>query len=141
MYMRDKITRNGLRDCVYDYIAFDRQMAIDEMPGNPLRYAASILRRIRREWDAMRFFNRKMYNDGFPAHADVINAREGDFGQRKRNVHQFSWNSIPTESACDGGIVGVFGSADGARWRPNSRRSSSPSKRRQQVRREMHFRD
>ena len=33
--------RNGLRDYVYDYIAFARQMAIDEMPGNPLMYAAS----------------------------------------------------------------------------------------------------
>ena len=29
--------RNGLRDYVYDYIAFARQMAIDEMPGDPLR--------------------------------------------------------------------------------------------------------
>ena len=32
--------RNGLRDCIYDYIGFARQMAINEIPGDPLRYAA-----------------------------------------------------------------------------------------------------
>ena len=93
--------RDNLRDCVYDYIAFARQMAIEEMPGNPLMYAASSLHRIRREWDATRFFDRETYREEFPTHADVVNAREGDYGQRKRNVHRFSWNSIPAESARD----------------------------------------
>ena len=35
--------RNGLRDMVCDYIAFARQMAIDKMPGSPIRFAASSL--------------------------------------------------------------------------------------------------
>merc|ERR1712148_116411 len=39
------------------------------------------------------------------------------------------------------GIVGVHGITADAPWRPISRRSSSPSNRRERIRREIHFRD
>ena len=68
--------RNGLRDMVCDYIAFARQMAIDEMPGDPLCFAASSLRRVRRRWNAMRFFDLETYEEGFPSHSDIVYARE-----------------------------------------------------------------
>ena len=90
--------RNGLRDMVYDFVAYARQMAIDDMPGDPLRYAASSLRRIRREWDTMRFFDRETYQEGFPSHHDVMNARNNDIGNRKRAANDFSWNSLPTDT-------------------------------------------
>ena len=90
--------RNGLWDMVFDFVAFARQMAVDEMPGDPLRFAASSLRQIRREWDTMRFFDRETYQEGFPSHHDVINAMNNNIGNRKRNANQFSWNSLPTDT-------------------------------------------
>ena len=53
--------KNGLRDMVCDYIAFALQMAIDKMLGDPLRFAASSLQCVRRQWDTMRFFDRETY--------------------------------------------------------------------------------
>ena len=35
--------RHGLCDLVFDYKAFARQMVVNSMPGNPLRFAASSL--------------------------------------------------------------------------------------------------
>ena len=63
------------------YITFAGQMEIYKMPGDHLRYAALSLRRVRREWNAMQFFDRMTCNEGFPAHADIINGREREFGQ------------------------------------------------------------
>ena len=88
--------RETFRDLCYDYIAFARQMAVDAMPGDPLRFAASSLRRVRREWNSMRFFDRDTYQEGFPSQNDILNALQNDVGNRKRPVNQYSWNSIPT---------------------------------------------
>ena len=38
--------RDTFRDMVIDYIAFARQMTMDKAPGDPLRFAASSLRRV-----------------------------------------------------------------------------------------------
>ena len=68
--------RDGLRDMVTDYIAFARQMTTDKVPGDPLRFAASSLRRLRRQWYAMRFFDLESYQEGFPSLANIDHARE-----------------------------------------------------------------
>ena len=91
--------RNGLRDMVFDYIAYARQMALDEMPGDPLRFAASSLKKIRRSWNALRFFDRESYQEGFPSHHDVMNAGNGDVRDGKRPLQQYSWNSVPNQTA------------------------------------------
>ena len=90
--------RDGLRDMVYDYVAFARHMVIEGIPGNPLRFAASSLRQIRREWNSMRFFDRETYQEGFPSHDDVVNAMDNHLGNRKRPINQYSWNSLPTDT-------------------------------------------
>merc|ERR1711905_78097 len=77
-------------------------MALDSMPGDPLRFAASTLRRIRREWNSMRFFDRENYPEGFPSNADIVNAVHNDIGNRKRPVNEFSWNSLPTDTHAAG---------------------------------------
>ena len=83
--------RDGLRDMVTDYIAFARQMTTDKVPGDPLRFAASSLRRLRRQWYAMRFFDLETYQEGFPSLSDIVHTRGRHSGE-----NQHPHNCTPT---------------------------------------------
>ena len=95
--------RNGLCDMVHDYIAYARQMTIDKMPDDPLRYAGSSLRRIRLEWNVTRFFDRMTYHKKFREQiayqgvAMLIEAereKEQEEGCRRRCGKQKVWRLI-----------------------------------------------
>merc|ERR1711895_105174 len=86
------------------------------MPGDPLRFAASSLKKIRRSWNALRFFDRESYQEGFPSHHDVMNAGNGDVRDGKRPLQQYSWNSVPNQTA----HLGITGAP------LSKRRTSSP---------------
>ena len=87
--------RHGFRDMVDNFIIFARQMAMDKVPGDPLRFAASSLRRVRRQWHTMRFFDLENYQEGFPSLSDIVHARERHIGN-----NQHPHNCTPTRRNC-----------------------------------------
>ena len=87
--------RHCFRDMVNDYIIFARQMATDKLPGDPLRFAASSLRRLRRQWYAMRFFDLENYQEGFPSLSDIVHAH----GRHSGN-NQHPHFCTPTRQNC-----------------------------------------
>ena len=48
----------------------------------------------------MRFFDLETYEEGFPSHSKVINARKEDFGDKKKRTQQYPCDTFPTEFSC-----------------------------------------
>ena len=62
----------------------------------------------------MRFFDRETYEEGFPSHSCVFNARQEDFGDKKRRTQQHPCDTFPTELSCfdrNGGLFSRIGTS------------------------------